>query len=175
MHYLFLMNLTPWSSVNTQRSESLSISGIEEVAGLLTSRWRKNKSINSFKHHGPPETRNLLSIYGRAWNAAAIYHRISHSSVTYSRGTQIICISRGGIRAERCVVVMVWLLTIFNNALPPPWTALYEINSNEVHNFFTTNKKLMRFSCIRPLEAGISDEKNYTLTVCYAFLSIYML
>lgn len=49
------------------------------------------------------------------------------------------------------------------------------LSRTEIIMMVTPNNKLMRFSCIKPLEAVGASDKSCTRTVCFALLSIYML
>lgn len=50
-----------------------------------------------------------------------------------------------------------------------------QLSRTEIIMMVTSNNKLMRFSCIKPLEAAAAYDKSCTGTVCFALLSIYML
>lgn len=47
-----------------------------------------------------------------------------------------------------------------------------QLSRTEIIMMVTTNSKLMRFSCIKPLEAAVVSDKSCTGTVCFALLSI---
>lgn len=50
-----------------------------------------------------------------------------------------------------------------------------QLSRTEIIMMVTSNNELMRFSCIKPLEAAVASDKSCTGTVCFALLSLYML